>query len=147
MPAPLLPAAVAIATEFGPGLIRWLTGSDKAGDIAEQVVDAAKSVTGASDADGALSKLRADPQLVAQFQIRVREIEADLDKAYLADRQVVCICVLVYVPDLPGEVRGIISTIAGFFGLGLRDAHQFEFGSSRGSEMKTDLLSKAQPVR
>lgn len=176
MPGPLVPAAIAIATEFGPSLVRWLTGSDKAGEVAEQVVAVAQEVTGAGSPDAALSKLRADPQLVAQFQIRCREIEADLDKAYLADRQdarkmavsiaqaggfdrknamivgdvvglIACILVLVYVPDLPGEVRGIISTIAGFFGLGLRDAHQFEFGSSRGSEMKTDLLSKAQPVR
>ena len=55
---------------------------------------------------------------------------------------VACLVVLVYVPELPGEVRGIISTIAGFFGLGLRDAHQFEFGSSRGSQDKTELLAK-----
>jgi hypothetical protein len=54
---------------------------------------------------------------------------------------VVCLAVLTFVPDLPGEVRGIISTIAGFFGLGLRDAHQFEFGSSRGSETKTVMLA------
>lgn len=60
---------------------------------------------------------------------------------------VVCLLVLTFMPDLPGEVRGIISTIAGFFGLGLRDAHQFEFGSSRGSEAKTELLAKAQPIK
>lgn len=171
MPGPLVPAAIAIATEFGPSLVRWLTGSDKAGEVAEQVVAVAQEVTGAGTPDAALAKLRADPQLVAQFQIRCREIEADLDKAYLADRQdarrmavevvkaggfdrknamivgdvvglIACICVLVYVPDLPGEVRGIISTIAGFFGLGLRDAHQFEFGSSRGSQEKNELLVK-----
>lgn len=33
-------------------------------------------------------------------------------------------------------------SIAGFFGLGLRDAHQFEFGSSRGSQEKNELLVK-----
>jgi hypothetical protein len=36
----------------------------------------------------------------------------------------------------------MISAIASFFGLGLRDAHQFEFGSSRGSQEKTDILAK-----
>lgn len=173
MPGPLVPAAIAIATEFGPSLVRWLTGSDKAEEVAEKIATVAQEVTGTGSPDAALTKLRADPQLVAQFQIRCKEIEADLDKAYLADRQdarkmavevvkaggfdrknamivgdviglVVCICVLVYVPELPGEVRGIISTIAGFFGLGLRDAHQFEFGSSRGSQEKNDLLAKAR---
>jgi hypothetical protein len=41
---------------------------------------------------------------------------------------------------------GIVSTIAGFFGLGLRDAHLFKFGSSRGSVDKTELLAKAPPI-
>jgi hypothetical protein len=58
----------------------------------------------------------------------------------------VCLGVLVWVPDLPGEVRGILSTIAGFFGLGLRDAHQFEFGSSRGSKEKDDRVAHAIPI-
>jgi hypothetical protein len=33
------------------------------------------------------------------------------------------------------------------FANGLRDAHQFEFGSSRGSEMKTELLARAPAVK
>lgn len=34
------------------------------------------------------------------------------------------------------SLLGPIGTLAGFFGAGLRDAHQFEFGSSRGSKEK-----------
>lgn len=50
---------------------------------------------------------------------------------------IACLAILFYLPsEAPGEIRGIVSTIAGFFGLGLRDAHQFEFGSSRGSKDK-----------
>ena len=173
--APLVPIALEIARNFGPDLVRWISGSDKAAEVAERVVTAAQEVTGTATPDSALAALKASPELVAQFQVRCREIEADLDKAYLADRQdarrmavevvkaggfdrknamivgdviglIACIVVLVYVPDLPGEVRGIISTIAGFFGLGLRDAHQFEFGSSRGSQDKTEMLAKARGV-
>ena len=171
--APLIPIALEIARNFGPDLVRWISGSDKAAEVAERVVNAAQDVTGTASPDAALAALKASPELVAQFQIRCREIDAELDKAYLADRQdarrmgveivkaggfdrknamivgdvvglIACILVLVYVPDLPGEVRGIISTIAGFFGLGLRDAHQFEFGSSRGSQEKNEILAKAR---
>ena len=39
--------------------------------------------------------------------------------------------------ELPGEVVGIVSTISGIFGACLRDAFQFEFGSSRSSQDKT----------
>lgn len=55
---------------------------------------------------------------------------------------VACLAVLVMFRDkLPGEVVGIVSTVAGIFGACLRDAHQFEFGSSRGSKEKDAALS------
>lgn len=40
-----------------------------------------------------------------------------------------------------GALLAQLSTLASFFGLCLRDAHQFEFGSSRGSREKDDLLA------
>lgn len=53
-----------------------------------------------------------------------------------------CLVVLVfYRKDIPGEAVGIISTIAGLAGACLRDAFQFEFGSSRGSKEKDALLA------
>jgi hypothetical protein len=44
--------------------------------------------------------------------------------------------ICLYKGELPGEVVGIISTIAGIFGACLKDAYNFEFGSSRGSKEK-----------
>jgi hypothetical protein len=56
---------------------------------------------------------------------------------------VVCLIVLaLYRKDLPGEAVALISTVASIFGLCLRDAHQFEFGSSRGSRDKDEMLAK-----
>jgi hypothetical protein len=56
---------------------------------------------------------------------------------------VACLAVLVfYRSSLPGEVVGIVSTIAGIFGACLRDAHQFEFGSSRSSQTKDVIISQ-----
>lgn len=56
---------------------------------------------------------------------------------------IACLVVLVFFrKDIPGEAVGIISTIAGIFGACLRDAFQFEFGSSRGSKSKDAALIK-----
>lgn len=46
-----------------------------------------------------------------------------------------------YKKELPGEVVGIISTIAGIFGACLKDAYNFEFGSSRGSKEKDQTVA------
>lgn len=56
---------------------------------------------------------------------------------------VVCMVVLIFFKkDIPGEVAGILNVIAAGLVLCLRDAHQFEFGSSRGSKEKDDLLGR-----
>ena len=53
---------------------------------------------------------------------------------------VVCVGILAFFKkDIPAEIITLLTTIASIFGLCLRDAHQFEFGSSRGSKEK-DLI-------
>lgn len=67
---------------------------------------------------------------------------ADVMVALDAIGLVACLVVLtMFRKDIPGEVVGLLSTIAGIFGLCLRDAHQFEFGSSRGSRDKDAQLA------
>jgi len=44
-------------------------------------------------------------------------------------------------------INGPLGMLTQQFANGLRDAHNFEFGSSRGSAEKTELLAKAPPVR
>jgi len=73
-----------------------------------------------------------------------RNVRADVMVALDVVGLVACLLVLcVYRSALPGEAVGIISTIAGIFGACLRDAHQFEFGSSRGSRDKDEALANA----
>ena len=56
---------------------------------------------------------------------------------------ITCLLVLsLYRDHVPGEVVGIVGTVAGIFGACLRDAFQFEFGSSRGSRDKDVLLAQ-----
>lgn len=56
---------------------------------------------------------------------------------------ITCLAVLIFFrKDIPGEAVGIISTIAGIFGSCLKDAFAFEFGSSRGSKEKDEVLGE-----
>lgn len=158
---------------FAPSLIKLFTGSDKAEQVAESVVGIAKQVTGKDTGEQALQTLQADPDKVIEFRRAVLAQQADLEKAYLQDRQdarardvelrkagqtntradlmvaavtvglIACLFVLIhYQHTIPGEVVGILSTIAGIFGACLKDAFAFEFGSSRGSKNKDEILGK-----
>lgn len=163
---------LALASQFAPALIKYFSNSETAGKVAGQVIDIAKTVTGKADVVEATAVLQADPVLALEFQRAVMANEADLEKAYLADRAdarardielaklgrrnvradimvlldvvglIACLVVLIFYKDkIPGEAVGLISTIAATFGLCLRDAHQYEFGSSRSSATKDATIS------
>lgn len=76
---------VSVLAQFAPQLIRWATGSEKAEKVAEVAVDVAKKVTGVDTAEGAIAAMKADPNLVFQYQQALLQADADLQKAYLAD--------------------------------------------------------------
>jgi hypothetical protein len=90
----------------------------------------------------------ADRQDARRRDIDVRKLNAGKNKR--ADIMIICdwlgllACLVVlafFRKDIPGEVVALLSTIASIFGLCLRDAHQFEFGSSRGSRDKDEMLA------
>lgn len=99
-----------------------------------------------------------DADLVKAFLADVqnaRSRDIELHKAGFGNRRadvmvaldvlglIACLLVLVlYRERLPGEVVGLLSAISGIFGACLRDAHQFEFGSSRSSQVKDATISK-----
>lgn len=167
------PISIAMGlAQFAPAIVRWVSGSDKAGEVAEKVVDVAKIVTGTATGEDALAAIQADPSLVLQFRQRIIDVEADLDKAYLADRQnarnrdvalaqaghrnvradimvavaffsVICIAlVLAYFTDLKGEVIGFLTAVGGMFARNIGTAFDFEFGSSRSSQNKDAVIGK-----
>ncbi len=54
-----------------------------------------------------------------------------------------CLAVLIFFKgEVPGEVVGIVSMVAGIFGACLKDAYAFEFGSSRGSKEKDAIIGE-----
>lgn len=83
---PLIPIAMALA-QFAPSIIKLLTGSDKAEEVAGKVVDIAQTITGTSDGDAALAAIQANPDKVLEFQQAMAAQSADLEKAYLLDIQ------------------------------------------------------------
>ncbi len=71
--------------QVAPGIIKWMTGSDKAAEAAGKVVDIAKAVTGKDSGDEALDAIKADPNLALQYRLAVMANETELDRAYLQD--------------------------------------------------------------
>lgn len=167
------PITIALGlVKFAPSLIQYFTGSDKAANVAQQVINIAQTVTGTTAPDAALAAIQADPQKAMEFNLAVIAADSDLTKAFLLDVQdarhrdielnklgkrnvradimvaldvvglLACLIVLCFFREkIPGEAIGLISTIAATFGLCLRDAHQFEFGSSRSSQVKDATIS------
>lgn len=70
----LITIAMGLA-QFVPQLTRWLTGSDKAEQIAQKAIDIAQTVTGQTSGDAALKALQADPNLVLQYRKAVLDQE------------------------------------------------------------------------
>lgn len=100
-------------------------------------------------ADTELEKLAlADRADARSRDVEIRKLTGDNKRADLmilldVIGLITCLVVLIFFrKDLPGEVVGIISTVAGLFGACLRDAHQFEFGSSRSSQRKDDVIGE-----
>lgn len=71
--------------QFAPSLVKWITGSDKAGDAAQKAIDIAKVVTGQPTGDAALAALQADPNLVLQYRQAVLDQEVEFQRLAVAN--------------------------------------------------------------
>jgi hypothetical protein len=85
MAFPLIAAALGLA-EFAPIIARWM-GGPQAQDIASQVVETARRVTGVDDPIESIKRLQENAQLVIDFQKAIIQMEAELELAHLQDRQ------------------------------------------------------------
>lgn len=166
------PITIAMAlAQFAPAIVKWITGSDKAAEAAGTVVEVAKAVTGKPDGTAALEELKASPDLVLKFRDAVGEREAELDKAYLVDRQsarardvsmaqagrynaradvlavlavgglVLSVWFIARDSDMPERAVNAIMFVAGVLASAVRDVYGFEFGSSRSSQAKDTTIS------
>lgn len=67
-----------------PAITKWITGSDKAAEVAEQVVSIAETVTGKTGND-VLTSIKADPALLMAFKEKVMERQTELDRLAYGD--------------------------------------------------------------
>lgn len=166
------PISIAMGlAQFAPQVIKWLSGSNKAAEAAGKVVEIAEVVTGRHGPE-ALEALKADPALVIQFRQAVMANETELDKAYLADRAdarkrdvaitqagrynwrgdllallavgglVLCVWFVARDTEMPERAVNAIMFVAGVLAAAVRDVYNFEFGSSRGSKSKDDVIAR-----
>jgi hypothetical protein len=74
------PLTIALGlSQFVPKIIKWIAG-DKAGTVAQKVIDVAQQVTGKPTGDQALAALQADPNLVLQYQKAILEQEVTFEQ-------------------------------------------------------------------
>lgn len=170
--APLLiPVAMELA-KFAPSLLKVLTGSDKAAEVAGHVVDIAKTVTGMSEPDEALAVIKADPNKILEFQQAVAAQQIDLEKAYLADTAdarkrdtelmkaglfnyranmlaggacalvVFCLAIMVWRSGLDNDAKAVITLILGRALGWIEQVFSFEFGTNRTSRAKDDTIDR-----
>ena len=79
---------------------------------------------------------------IAYINTGKRNLRADIMVLAAALGLVLCLTLIAWFrKDIPGEIIGIISTVAGIFGSCLKDAYSFEFGSSRGSKEKDQTVA------
>jgi hypothetical protein len=76
----MIPVALAIAAQFAPSLIKHLTGSDKASDVAQQVIDLAQGATHRDTPSEALEELRVNPEAVLAFRRAALDYELSLER-------------------------------------------------------------------
>ena len=158
--------------QFAPSLMRFFGVGEKSAAVAEKVVEIAQSVTGTKTPEEALAAVRENAQLAQQFNLAVLAADTELEKAYLADRQdarkrdvevrkltggknrradimlvaafvaVVAIAFILAYFKVDATVVGFLTTIGGMFARNIGTAFDFEFGSSRSSRDKDELLAK-----
>lgn len=80
------PISIGLAlAQFAPSLLRLFGVGEKSVSAAEAVIGIAKQVTGAQSPEEALERIRANAQKQAEFNIKVIEMNAELERAYLMD--------------------------------------------------------------
>jgi hypothetical protein len=134
--------AAALNTEATPDAVTAALSADPAALAKVREVESAERVslqqialeqTKAELADAANARARD----IAFLQAGKRNTRADLMVLMDVVGLVACLIVLcLYRDRIPSEAVALIGTIASFFGLSLRDAHNFEFSSSRSSQAK-----------
>lgn len=168
--APLIPLALALA-QYAPGIIKLITGNDKAGDVAGHVLDIAKVVTGAPTPEHAVEMIKVDPGKAMDFQLAMEDRHQALESMYLLDTQsarlrdielakaglrnhranalvagagllvIACMAVTVWSSTMDDFAKGVITLILGRALGWVEQIFSFEFGTTRANKTKDDTIN------
>lgn len=168
--APIILTALKLA-QFAPGLIKLLTGNDKAADIADRVVSIAQTVTGTESGEAAVAAIQADPQKLLDFQLAMAEREQEFHQMYLADVQdarkrdvqlaqaghmnhranalaagagllvIFCLFIVVWASQMDDFAKATITLILGRSLGWIEQIFSFEFGTTRANKTKDDTIN------
>lgn len=169
--APLIPIAMQLA-QFAPGIIKLLTGSDKAEEVAGKVLDVARTVTGINDAKTVVHTIQTDPLKMMEFQLAMGTQQADFECMYLADTQsarardvelakagiknhranvlagaalllvIVCLLIVVWSSNADDFAKATISLILGRALGWVEQLFSFEFGTTRANKTKDETINR-----
>jgi len=158
--------------QFAPGIIKLITGSDKAADVAGKVISVAQAVTGTSTGPAALAATQADSAKVLDFQQAMGAQQMDLERTCLADTQdarardvrlteaghvnsrvnvlaggavmlvIGCLLITVWAAGMDDFAKATITLICGRSLGWLEQVFSFEFGTTRSSKTKDDTINK-----
>lgn len=138
--------------------------------VANTLISLAQSISKITDINKLQQQIKSDPKLINDLQKIFLQNRKEIELSIIKDKQnarfrdiainkirrniradimviaaavglVFCLVFIACFKNLPGEIIGIISTIAGIFGSCLKDAYSFEFGSSRGSKEKDQTVA------
>lgn len=162
---------LALASQFAPAIIKYMSNSDTAEVVAGQVIDIAKNVTGMATVGEARAVLELDPAKRIEFQQAIMANDAQLQQAYLADVQnarardvelakvgmkntranamaaaamlLVLICLFIVVWNTAADewVKATITLILGRALGWVEQIFSFEFGTTRTSRTKDDTIN------
>lgn len=80
------PITIAMSlAQFVPQIAKWVTGSDKAEQVAQKAIDIAKNMTGAPTGEDALETLKTNPELVLQYRQAVLDQETEFARLALEE--------------------------------------------------------------
>jgi len=156
--------------KFVPGIIKLMSGSDKAAEVADRVVSVAQAVTGTSSGEEALATIDADPNKVLEFRQAIGAMQVELEKAYLVDTQdarkrdtdlakaglinyranvlaagavllvTFCLLVVIWKTEMNEFAKGTITLICGRALGWVEQVFSFEFGTTRANKVKDDTI-------
>lgn len=167
----LIPIAMQLA-QYAPSIIKLLTGSDKAEQVAGAVVGVAKAVTGMQDGPAAVAAIQIDPLKALEFQQAMAARQDEMERAYLVDVQnargrdvelakagirnyranvmasaalllvLLCLAVVIWNSDANEFAKATISLILGRALGWVEQLFSFEFGTTRASKAKDDTINR-----